>query len=59
MKRPCEKPKHRWTDNIKMNLKEIGCKGLDWVLLALRRIQWLALVDMAMNLQTPQKQEDS
>jgi hypothetical protein len=33
-KRPLEKPSRRWEDNIKTDLKEIPCKGLDWILLA-------------------------
>ena len=30
-KRPLGKPRHRWEDNIKVNLKEIGWKGMDWI----------------------------
>ena len=30
-KRPLGKPKRRWEDNIKMNLQEVGCEGMDWV----------------------------
>jgi hypothetical protein len=30
-KRPLERPKHRWEDNIKMDLQEVGCWGVDWI----------------------------
>jgi hypothetical protein len=33
-KRPLGRPKHRWEDNIKMDLKEVGCGGMDWIELA-------------------------
>ena len=33
-KRPLGRPRHRWEDNIKMGLQEVGCKGMDWINLA-------------------------
>jgi hypothetical protein len=33
-KRPIGRPRHRWEDNIKMNLQEVGCGGMDWIKLA-------------------------
>jgi hypothetical protein len=33
-KRPPERPRHRWEDNIKMDLQEVGCRGMDWIELA-------------------------
>jgi len=33
-KRPLGRPRHRWEDNIKMNLQEVGCGGMDWIELA-------------------------
>ena len=33
-KRPLGKPRHRWEDNIKMDLQEVGCGGMDWIELA-------------------------
>jgi hypothetical protein len=44
-RRPLGRPRHRWEDNIKMDLREIGFGDLDWI--------HSALVNMAMNLQVP------
>jgi hypothetical protein len=43
----------RWVDNIKIDLREIGWDGMDWVDLAQDRDQWRALVDTVMNLRVP------
>jgi hypothetical protein len=43
-KRPLEKPRCRWVDNIKMDSREIGWSGMDWIDLAQDRDQWRALV---------------
>jgi hypothetical protein len=40
-------------DNIKMDLREIGWGGMDWIDLAQDRVQWRAFVHMVMNLQVP------
>jgi hypothetical protein len=48
-KRPLGRPRCRWVDNIKMNLREIGW----WIDLAQDRDQWRALVNTVMNLQLP------
>jgi hypothetical protein len=50
-KRPLGRPRHRWVDNIKMDLKEIGWDGMDWIDLAQDRM--FALVNMRMNLRVP------
>jgi hypothetical protein len=42
-KRPLRRPRHTWEDNIKINLKEIGCKGVDWFQLPQDRVQWQLL----------------
>jgi hypothetical protein len=42
-----------WVDNIKMDLKEIGWDGVDWIELAQGRDQWRALVNTVMNLRVP------
>jgi len=39
-KRPLGKLRLRWEDNIKMNLKEVGCGGMDWIELAQGRDRW-------------------
>jgi hypothetical protein len=49
--RPLGRTRHRWVDNIKMNLREIGWSGMDWIDLAQDRDPWRALVNMVMNLQ--------
>jgi hypothetical protein len=49
-KRPLGRSRRRWEDNIKMYLREIEWKGLDWIHLAQDRYQWRISVDMVMNL---------
>jgi hypothetical protein len=49
-KRPLRKPRHRWVENIKMDLGDIGWVGVDWVCLAQDRDKWRALVKAVMNL---------
>jgi hypothetical protein len=44
---------HRWVNNIKMDLREIGWDGMDWIDLAQDRDQWRALVNTVMNLWVP------
>jgi hypothetical protein len=52
-KRPLGSPRYRWVDNIKMNLREIGWDGGDWIDVAQDRDQWRALVNAIMNLRVP------
>jgi hypothetical protein len=52
-KRPLGRPRHRWVDNIKVDLMETGWGGMDWIDLARDRYHWRALVNMGMNLQVP------
>jgi ERCC4-type nuclease len=52
-KRPIGRPRHRWVDNIKMDLKEIGWGDMDWTDLAQDRKQWSDLVNAIMNLRLP------
>jgi hypothetical protein len=49
-KGPLGRPRRRWTDNIKMDLREIGWDSLDWFGLVQDRDQWRALVNTVMNL---------
>jgi hypothetical protein len=53
-KRPLGRPRRRWEDNIKMDLRETGWGGMDWIDLAHYRDQWKALVNAVMNLRVPQ-----
>jgi hypothetical protein len=50
---PLARPKQRWTDNIKMDLGEIGWGGVDWIGLAEDRDKWRALVNSMMTLRVP------
>jgi hypothetical protein len=49
-KRPLGRRRRRWVDNIKMDLREIGWDGMDWIDLAQDRDQWGALVNTVTNL---------
>jgi hypothetical protein len=50
---PLGRPTRRWEDNIKLDLREIGIDGANWIQLAQDRIQWRALVNIVMNLRVP------
>jgi hypothetical protein len=52
-KRPMGRPRRRRVDNIKMDLRELGWYGMDWIDLAECRDQWRALVNTVMNLRVP------
>jgi hypothetical protein len=52
-KRPLGRPRHRREDNIKMDLREIGIDGANWIRLARDRVQWRAFVNTVMNLRFP------
>jgi len=47
------RPRHKWEDNNKMGLQEVGCGRMDLIDLAQDRDRWQALVNVAMNLQVP------
>jgi hypothetical protein len=49
-KRPLERPMRRWEDNIKMNLQEVGCGGMDWTALVQDRDRWWAVVNAVKNI---------
>jgi hypothetical protein len=53
VKSPLGRPRSRWEDNIKADLQEVGCGGIDWIELAQDREMWLALVNVVMNLRGP------
>jgi len=46
-------PRHRWVDNIRMDLQEVGCGYMDWIGLAQNRDRWRTLVSAVMNLRVP------
>jgi hypothetical protein len=52
-KRPLERPRRRWEDGIRMDLREIGLKSVDWIQLAQDRDRWWALVNTVINLRVP------
>ena len=52
-KGPLGRRRLRWEDNIKMDLQELGCGGMDWIELAQDRDRWWALVNAVMNLRFP------
>jgi hypothetical protein len=52
-KRPLGRPRHRWVNNIKMDLVEMGWCDVDWIDLAQDRDRWRALVNSVLNLQVP------
>jgi hypothetical protein len=52
-KRPLGRPRCRWEDNIKMDLQEVGCGGMDWIGLAQDKDRWRVLVNAVMNLRVP------
>jgi hypothetical protein len=52
-KRPLGRPRHRWVDNIKMDLLEIGLCVVDWIALAQDRYRWRVVVNLVMNLRVP------
>jgi hypothetical protein len=56
--RPLGRPRRRWDDNIKMDLQEVVCRGMDWIEMAQDRDRWPALVNSAMNLRAPLNTEN-
>ena len=52
-KRPHGRPRRRWEDNIKMDLQEVGCWGLDGIELAQSGNRWRAPVNLVLNLRVP------
>jgi hypothetical protein len=53
-KRPLGRPRNRWEVNIKIDLQEVRCGGMDWIQLGQDKDRWRALVNVVMNLRVPQ-----
>ena len=49
-RRPLERPRRRWVDNITMDLQEVGCGFIDWIGLAQDTDRWRTLVSSVLNL---------
>ena len=52
-RRPLGRPRHRWVDNIRMDLQEVGCGYMEWIGLAQERNRWRTLVSAVKNLRVP------
>jgi hypothetical protein len=52
-RRPLGRPRRRWEDNIKIDLREVGWGGIDWINLAQDRDRWRAVVYTVMHLRVP------
>jgi hypothetical protein len=50
---PFERLRRRWEDNIRMDLREVGCGGINWLDLDQDRDRWWAVVKEVMNLRIP------
>ena len=48
------RPSRRWEDNIKMDLHEVGCEGMDWIDVVQDTDRWRALVNAVMNRRVPE-----
>jgi hypothetical protein len=57
-KRPLGRPRRRWENNIKMDLRETGIDGVNWIQLAQDRVQWRTFVNTVMNLRVPYRKQD-
>jgi hypothetical protein len=51
--RPLGRPRHRWEDYIRMDLQEVGCRGMDWIGLTQNTDRWHAIVNVVINLWVP------
>jgi hypothetical protein len=47
------RPRRKWEDNIKLDLRDIGINGVNWIQLGQDRVQWRACVNTVMNLRVP------
>ena len=52
-RRPMGRPRHRWVNNIRTDLQEVGCGDIDWIGLAQDRDRWRTVVSVVMNIRVP------
>ena len=52
-RRPLERPRRRWADNIRMDLQEVGCGYMNWIGMDQDRDMWQTFVSAVMNLRVP------
>jgi hypothetical protein len=52
-KKPLGRPRHRWEDNNKMELREIGINGANWIRRVQDRVRWRAFVNTVVNIRVP------
>ena len=52
-RRTLGRPRHRWVDNVRMDLQEVGCGYMNWIGLAQDRDKWRTLVSAVMNFRVP------
>jgi hypothetical protein len=57
-KRPLGRPRCKWEDNIKTDLREIGIDRANWIRLSQDRVQWRTFVNTVMNLRVPLRKQD-
>jgi len=53
-KKPLGRPRHRWEDNMKMDLQEVGCEGMNWINVPQDRERRWAFSNAVMNIWVPQ-----
>jgi hypothetical protein len=58
VKRPLGRPGRRWEENIKLDLREIGIDGANWIRLAQDRVHWRAFMNTVMSLRVPYRKQD-
>jgi hypothetical protein len=56
-KRPLGRPRRRWEDDIKLDLREIGIDGANWIHLAQDRVHWRVLVNTVMKFLFPRRKQ--
>jgi len=57
-KRPFGRPKHRWEDNIKIDIQGVGCGGMNWIELVQEKDRWRELVNVVLSFRVPQNVEN-